>query len=142
MCKRYNSHKMRMAGAHLYCPDWRYRCAPGLVGHNVAEFGAFDPGHGQLFRWELVELFLLQRGKETLHSGIVIAAACAAHALDGIISGQHLRNSALVNWLSRLLCRIMPCAPCDRQVPSNARIKTKTSSFTMTSLGRITVRLS
>ena len=33
---------------------------PVVVGHNAAEYDAFDLRHGQLVRWELVKILLLQ----------------------------------------------------------------------------------
>ncbi len=63
---------------------------PVIVDHNVTEDDAFDLNHRHLLGLNLVELLLLQRGKEAFHPGIGIAAARTAHALNGVVPGQSI----------------------------------------------------
>ena len=53
---------------------------------DIAEHHTPDNGAAQQSRVCRIELFFLQCGKEALHSSVVVAAACAAHALPDLMA--------------------------------------------------------
>lgn len=67
---------------------------PVVIDKNIAEYDGLDLRHGKLSSVNPIELFFLEGGKETLHPGVVIAFASAAHALDGAISGERSAESS------------------------------------------------
>jgi len=55
---------------------------------NVSENHALDIGGSHLDRIHFVQFFFFQGCEEALHTGVVIATAGAAHALDSFVPDQ------------------------------------------------------
>lgn len=55
---------------------------------DVSKHDRFHAFSGQPGGVRVIELLLLQGGKEALHPGVVVAASGAAHALDQLVAGQ------------------------------------------------------
>jgi len=55
---------------------------PVVVDHDIAENDSLNLRHRDAVCMDTIEFFFLQRSKEALHSGVIIAFAGAAHALD------------------------------------------------------------
>jgi hypothetical protein len=76
-------------------PSWISGVDPSsiVIKRDVSEDNRFHISHRITLRFHLIQFFFLKRSKKAFYPCVIIAASCAAHALNGFSFSQTLSKS-------------------------------------------------